>query len=409
MYRSNGYNRTATLHGKSWMVGLLLIISCQAARAEGCWSTDNYVTQHISIGSAQPSANKPAEVQSPFPSGSRILSVVALGTSLMWGDGLKQPDTFRYEVANWITQQTARPVQLTTFAHSAAYLDGPPPDVTVGPNPAPWVGDINWNVPSVDDQITCATGQYQLASADLILLDGCINEVNAYLIVAPWENTSDLRANTRKYCGPVMETILGKIKTSFPNATVVVVGYYPLVSSNSSVFGFKDRRRLRNHLEKSYLRTHPNHMIPQTNLSRAQQDNIMVDNSEVFYQESKQSLKSAVDAINKNNPERFFFAGLPEKPGTATIDPNFAYGAPQTHEWLIPFKFLWWVINPDDKYRYRYPLCEKYVPFGLDALECEMNSGFHPNRAGADAYSQSIEAVIPAATLDQWKKKNGQN
>jgi hypothetical protein len=333
-----------------------------------------------------------------------ILSVVALGTSLTWGDGVKQPDTFRYKVADWITQQTGRPVQLTTFAHSAAILADPPPGVAVGPNPAPTIGDINSAVPSVDDQIACATDQYSLASASLVILDGCINEVNAYLIVAPWESTSELRANTRKYCGGVMQTTLGKIKASFPNATVIVVGYYPLVSSKSSVFGFSSSRRLRSHLEKTYRVTHPNFAVPRTSLSRAKQDNIMVDNSEVFYQESKQGLKGAVDATNGNGPPRFLFAGLAEKPGTTTIDPDFAYGAPHTHEWLLPFRFLWWVFNPDDKYRYRYPLCERYVPAALERLECEMNAGFHPNRIGSDAYAQGIESAIPAVTLSGWKQ-----
>jgi hypothetical protein len=336
--------------------------------------------------------------------------MVALGTSLTWGDGLKEEATFRYEVAEWLTEMTGRPVQLTTFAHSAAYLGEPPQGVIVAPNPAPTVGAINWNIPSVDDQIACAASQYALSSANLVILDGCINEINAYLIVAPWEKAADLKSDVKKYCGSTMESTLLKIKASFPVATVVVVGYYPLISSQSSVFGLKGSQRLEKHLEKTYKRKYPNFAQPRTSKSRSEQNSDMITNSELFYDQSKQSITDAVIAVGGGGKGRFFFAGLPEVQvgGTLTVDPQFAYGAPQTHQWMLPVRFLWWVFYKDDDYWHRYKLCGEYVAAGLERVECEMNAGFHPNVQGADIYAKSIEAVISPDVIKGWSS-NGSN
>jgi hypothetical protein len=384
-------------------------------RAQNCWPTDDFVTQHINRQYVKPisqptgpsNARPVVQAEVPFAPGTSILNVVALGTSLMWGDGLKEEETFRYRVADWLAQQTARPVQLTTFAHSSAYLGDPPPGVTVGPNPAPTIGDINSFVPNVDDQIACATSEYSLSPANLVIVDGCINEVDPYSIVAPWTKTIDLESNARAYCGGRMRETLEKIKISFPSATVVVVGYYPLISSASSLFGFKSSRRLVKHLEKVHRLKEPNFSRPKTGDSRAEEINIMVLNSEAFYQQSKMSLRDAVDSANGNGPERFFFAGLPEpardSKGLPIVDPKFAYGARETHEWMLPVRFLWWVFDKDEKYWYRYPLCEEYSSIGLDRLECEMNSAFHPDPNGAEVYATSIEHIIPESVVTQWR------
>ena len=41
--------------------------------------------------------------------------MLAFGTSVMWGNGLKQADTSRYGVADSVAAQTARPARLTTL------------------------------------------------------------------------------------------------------------------------------------------------------------------------------------------------------------------------------------------------------------------------------------------------------
>lgn len=178
------------------------------------------------------------------------LKVIAFGTSLTWGDGLKEESTYRYLVASYVAQQTKRTVAMWTFAHSAAYLTDASDAGTLALSAAPSKGDLNGSIPAVepvsgqadDGQADCALKRKDsLQDADLILLDGCINEVNAVSIVAPW--TKQIEAKTQKYCQS-MQPVLGKLVASFPKATIMVVNYYPIVSNSSTILGYHQTHRL---------------------------------------------------------------------------------------------------------------------------------------------------------------------
>ena len=219
------------------------------------------------------------------------LTILAFGTSLMWGDGLNQTDTFRYKVAAWVAAQAGRPVQLTTYAHSAALLSPPAPGSSIAANPAPSIGDLNNALPSVDEQIECAAKDDGFRHADLVLAEGCINDVGAESVVYPWTQTDALRESTKRSCGDPFLAELQKIRQYFPRAIVVVAGYYPLVSARSSTFGFSGTRRLASHATKIYAKSHIASVQQQKKRKpRKEEHDIMVVNSEVFYQNSKNSL-----------------------------------------------------------------------------------------------------------------------
>lgn len=325
----------------------------------------------------------------------------------MWGDGLRENRTFRYQVADWLASQTNRPVDLTTFAHSSALLSNPSAQDPTTPNPAPSIGDLNSSLPSVEQQVECASTMNGLSRADLILVEGCINDVGAESIVYPWTETEKLKKATEEQCSGPMAAELQKIGQHFPSAVVVVVGYYPLVSEKSSIFGFSGTRRLRKRATKIYSAKHPTaQREPKRMLSRDEEHGIMVMNSEEFYQDSKNALEGAVGAVNETGT-RFFFARLPEISNwnaAPTVDPVFAYGAPQRHEWMIPVRFLFfWAFHKDQKYWYRQRLCDEYVRDPIERMVCQSNPAFHPNIAGAQAYTDSIEAVIPGAEVAGWR------
>jgi hypothetical protein len=351
----------------------------------------------------------------PGPAGAagKPVTVLAFGTSLMWGDGLKQPDTFRYKVADWVAAQAGRPVQLTTYAHSAALLSPPAPGSSIPANPAPSIGDLNNALPTVDAQIECAANSDSLRHADLVLMEGCINEVGAEAIAYPWTQTDELRENTNRYCGDPFFAELQKIHQYFPTAIVVVAGYYPLVSARSSAFGFSGTRRLASRATKVYTKNHAASAQQHTKRrSRGEEHDVLVENSEVFYQNSKVSLKSAVARVNQNGETSAFFAQMPEPArvnGQPTMDPLVAYGAPRRHLWMISFRFLYfWAFYKDDKYWFRQPLCDRYVKADdiaglVDRLVCQTNPAFHPNVAGSTVYAESMEAVIPTSAISKWK------
>jgi len=351
----------------------------------------------------------------PWPTAAATtpLTILAFGTSLMWGDGLKQSDTFRYKVADWVAAQAGRPVQLTTFAHSAALLSPPAPGSSIGANPAPSIGDLNNALPSVDEQIECAANDEGFRRADLVLAEGCINEVGAESIVYPWTQTGALRESTNRSCGDPFFAELQKIRQYFPKAIIVAAGYYPLVSTRSSTFGFSGTRRLGSHATKVYAKNHAVSVQQQKKRRpRKEEHDIMVENSEVFYQNSKNSFESAVSRANASGETAVYFAQMPEPAtlnGQPTMDPLFAYGAPLRHEWMISFRFLhFWAFYKDEKYWFRQPLCEKYVPADdvpglIDRMVCQTNPAFHPNVEGAQVYAKSVEAVIPVSVISKWK------
>jgi hypothetical protein len=159
----------------------------------------------------------------------------------------------------------------------------------------------------VDDQIECAANNERFSRADLVLAEGCINEVGAESIVYPWTQTDELRESTDRFCGDPFFSELQKIRQYFPKAIVVVAGYYPLVSVRSSAFGFSGTRRLASRATKVYTKNHAVSVQQQKKRRpRKEEHDILMENSEVFYQNSKNSLKSAVSRANASGESAIF-------------------------------------------------------------------------------------------------------
>lgn len=268
-------------------------------------------------------------------------------------------------------------------------------------------------MPTVGEQIDCAANDEGYRSADLVLVEGCINDVGAESIVYPWTEADALGESTNRYCGDPFFSALQKIRQYFPKAVVVVAGYYPLVSSRSSIFGFSGTRRLASRTRKVYT---SKHIVPvsqqKTRKPRREEHDILAVNSEIFYQRSKASLISAVNRANGNGEPAVFFAQMPEPAtfnGQPTMDPRLAYGSSRGNEWMVSFRFLhFWAFHKDENYWFRQPLCDQYVPAddipsAINHLVCQTNPAFHPNVGGAAVYTKSIETIIPVSAISQWK------
>src|SRR5579884_889970 len=165
---------------------LLLILGCIDISAQTCVVTDR------------------EQFPSQGGSSSTALTVLALGTSVMWGNGLRPEHTFRYQVAQWLQFKTHRPINLVTLAHSSAFLNDHPGGAS---SPDPQNGALNGNYPSVQEQGRCAAQHLGLIP-ELVLVEGCINDVNATSIVTPWTDTTQIIESTDKFCGDEMLTLL---------------------------------------------------------------------------------------------------------------------------------------------------------------------------------------------------------
>jgi lysophospholipase L1-like esterase len=183
----------------------------------------------------------------------RPLRMLVLGDSVMWGQGLAEEHKFSYLVRQWICEQRnngscpdKEDVQIHVEAHSGAVIAKPEKEsqkkeedrFTRNVAPVKYPGEVNNYYPTIWGQVDLARRYYSdksipLEEVDLILLNGGINDMGAPRLLAPKllgflaGNINDF---ARKYCEDEMKLLLDKVANTFPNARIVVPGYFPLVS-----------------------------------------------------------------------------------------------------------------------------------------------------------------------------------
>jgi lysophospholipase L1-like esterase len=186
----------------------------------------------------------------------RPFRMLVLGDSVMWGQGLADEHKFSYLVRQWICEQRnnrscpdKEDVQIHVEAHSGAVIAKPEKDnqkkeedrFTRTVAPVRYAGEVNNEYPTVWGQVDLARRYYSdnsipLEDVDLILVNGGINDMGAPRILAPKVlgflagNINDF---AKKYCEDDMKLLLDKVANTFPNARIVVPGYFPLVSINT--------------------------------------------------------------------------------------------------------------------------------------------------------------------------------
>src|SRR5256886_6271918 len=166
-------------------------------------------------------------------SAERPLNLVVLGDSILWGQGLKEEHKAWHQVKSWLERTTGREVRENIEAHSGAII-GSAGDQT--DNSTVWLdGEINRAVPTVNEQISYALRSYaDRSQVDLVLVDGCINDIDARRLLNASNTPAGIRELAQAKCGVPVEALLEKIAASFPNAHVIITGYYPIISEKTS-------------------------------------------------------------------------------------------------------------------------------------------------------------------------------
>jgi lysophospholipase L1-like esterase len=183
--------------------------------------------------------------------------MLVLGDSILWGQGLEEVDKCSSLVAAAWSAATATPIDVQRFAHSGADIwdDGPrdlmaalnpePPafpegDFSVGddavdktpassPTLSPEEGEIPKPEPYLLAQILAAGRLLANEVVDLVLVDMGVNDTEIYNLVLPGKRTDVVVARARSLA-PRVRFALDRIGATFPQARVLVTGYYPLVS-----------------------------------------------------------------------------------------------------------------------------------------------------------------------------------
>lgn len=366
-----------------------------------------------------------------------VLTIVALGDSVMWGNGLKNPKKFVYLAGLQIADKTQRKVQIVSYAHSGANLayhpSSPnPPSPTNGYVPfhsdeeqVP-PGDLNSSYPTTREQASCAAAVYP--KAEIVFLNGCINEIGPMEIALPpiANSTSkeEIERRVRASCSEPMRETLVDVQNAFPRATIIVMNYYQIVSAKSSVLkaapggqsvgsaGGSSEKALEQLAKRELDFEQMRHATLQT---EARDKRAVVqhwsENSIAFLRSSQSCFEWAIAAASNSSQE----PGNPEDPCPppsdplpqpnpdivrqgkrtylATVEnrPEYAYGGNRKHLWSLPVRFLFWVIHRDDMYGEREHVCNShYRNSWLDRDICKVNPVAHPNREGARAFACSI-------------------
>jgi len=254
-------------------------------------------------------------------SGEDALQMLVIGDSIMWGQGLKDDEKFTSRVKCWLQEQTNREVKLHMEAHSGAIISG---SAAVPLNFTSSDGEVNLVSPTINEQLDHAAEFYKHneTSPALILMNGCINDVGVKNLLAASTPLEDLRARIRQDCGEKMQTLLRRVRNSFPQAQVVVTSYYPIVSRETA--------------DNVFLRLLVKELNNQRPEARQMSDKEMRERlitiSDEWYKTSTASLAEAV--MKTNGPElssaKVSFVEL-------QFGPEHLFAAPESLLWTFLF------------------------------------------------------------------------
>jgi hypothetical protein len=243
--------------------------------------------------------------------------------------------------------------------------------------------------PSSRIQIDDARDEYaDPSSVGLVMLSGGITDLVVGNTVNPFLRRGKLRRMIHTHSHAKLARLLKHITETFPNAVVLVIGYFPIVSTKSDV------KMVTRYLLKILRFPSPlRHIF--TNPATRQLLKIgrksLAEHSRVWVSESNIESREAILEVNREiGRERVFFVESPitEENCFATKDP------------------MLWGLGPDampedDLYRERKTICNqtfrdmKYRSFGpFSTRLCEIASVAHPNRKGAAAYAEEIKKVL---------------
>jgi lysophospholipase L1-like esterase len=347
------------------------------------------------------------------------LQMLVLGDSIMWGQGLREDEKFSSRVKCWLQEKTNREVRVHVEAHSGAVISG---SALAQPSFKAGDGEVNLTSPTINEELDHAVQFYKenQASPALILMNGCINDIGVKNLLAASTPLEDLHAQVRENCGDKMQLLLQRVRNSFPQAEVLVTGYYPIVSLQTA--------------DNAFLRLLVKELNNQRPEARRMTDKEMrqrlIAISDEWY---KTSTASLAEAVTKTNG-----AAGPGFPKMTFVEiqfgPEHVFAAPETLLWTFLFastnvsgfaKIIVWLSFGTGAYQAndhvresRIKSCEATFkkPKGKEEkkqkedrkdllLICRYASLGHPNHMGALVYTEVIKGhLLQLIDTAGWKR-----
>ncbi|HKR61576.1 MAG TPA: SGNH/GDSL hydrolase family protein [Pyrinomonadaceae bacterium] len=338
------------------------------------------------------------------------LNMLVLGDSILWGQGLREQQKSWFRVKCWLQNTTGRIVDVVVKAHSGAMVERSPGQTQSYSSPS---GEVNLPLPSINEELDEAVRQYgDPTKVDLVLVDGCINDVDVRNLLNASVNPDLIRERATDSCGVAMARLLRRITTSFPNAHVIVPGYYRIVSTDTE--------------DNAFIRLLVKKLAGQSGegsrmTDKERRDRLIV-NSEEFYRVSNARLQEAIKQVNeelnaRSSRQKILFADI-------QFWPEHAFSAKDTLLWtfvfastnlsgfrklLVILTFGTSAYKPNDVVRkqrvescketYKKPKGQKETKDQKQSREnhylaCRYASLGHPNQMGALIYAESIKGQL---------------
>ncbi len=345
------------------------------------------------------------------PAAGEPLEMLVLGDSIMWGQGLKPEQKFSWRIKCWLQEKTNREVKQNVFAHSGALLAA---GSTTAPRFKSNDGEVNLPYPTINEQVDRARDFYGPASAkvNLILLDGCINDVDVSNLLNVTTDPNWLRERINTSCKLGMHDLLKRVTENFPNAQVIVPSYYRIVSDSTA-----DNVFIR------LLAKNLNNEEPEARrMTDKQLRERLIKLSELWYRVSTADLREAVEMMNSELAAK----GLPRKVSFVEIDfwPEHSFSADNTLLWnfifgstnlsglrkfIVILSFGTTAYKPNDEVResrirscnetFKAPKDVKETPADKSSRKdrlfiCRYASLGHPNQMGALVYTEAIKGQL---------------
>jgi hypothetical protein len=246
------------------------------------------------------------------------------------------------------------------------------------------------------------------AKIDLVIVDGCINDLDARRLLNAANAPAGIVELAEQKCGPPVETLLARIAVSFPNAHVIVTGYYPILSEQTANDFF-----MRALAKRLYTGSEP--------MNDKQLRARLIEISREWYEASNRMLIAATEKVDaqlaaKGSRQRAAFAEI-------NFLPEHSFAAPQSRLWgfdasairkLLVILTLGRVTlkTNDERRNQRGTSCkEAYRRAAGEArelketneqkktrearlLQCRVAAIGHPNRKGALMYYEAISREL---------------
>lgn len=332
------------------------------------------------------------------------LNLVVLGDSISWGQGLRDEHKTWYLIKDWLRQNTGREVRTTIEAHSGAVIGSP--EDTNGTSRWDLDGELSRAYPTINGQLDNAIKRFaDLKQVDLVLVNGCINDVDSRRLLNAANTPDNIREFAQAKCGPPMEALLRRIVNVFPNAHVVVTGYYPILTEKTANDLF-----IRALAKRFYTPEAGGRKLSDKTL-RAR----LISINREWYQTSDQMLSAAARKIDadlrgRGSHQRVLFAD-------AGFSPDNAFAASKSRLWGFDASALRKILvvltlgrvqlrTNDERRSQRSELCNTLFAKAENEsaedkgarkdrlLRCRLAAVGHPNRKGAAMYADAIGRLL---------------